>query len=157
MKIREGAYYRTRGGRIIGPMMPVDYHAKWKLAAFSFADGNPCWKFAAPGFADGNPCWTDEGRWSEFDDRHDMNIISEVYVSDTPPGFIPIGSLSVGGGGGGGGASTSTPAPEAKTLRDEFAMALAAGFIVNCTFETKGNTAADIYKAADAMIEARQK
>lgn len=72
MKIREGAYYRTRDGRVIGPMKHVDYRAKK-------------WKFLALGFNDGEPCWTDQGRWCEFDDSHSLDLLSEVYVSDTPP------------------------------------------------------------------------
>lgn len=121
MKIREGAYYRTRGGRIIGPMNHVGYRsAKWS--------------FCALGFHDGAPCWTDEGRWCEFDDSHDMDLISEVYVSDTPPAYAP--------------------APESKTLRDEFAMALmdADDFMVGFK-----EHAEQLYRAADAMMEARKK
>jgi hypothetical protein len=140
MKIREGAYYRTRGGRIIGPMKHVDYRAEK-------------WSFCALGFHDGAPCWTDEGRWCEFDDSHDMDLISEVYVSDTPPTFIPIGTFS--GGGSGGGASTSAPAPETKTLRDEFAMAALQGMLARYDYRAS-YVARDAYEYADAMMEARK-
>jgi hypothetical protein len=113
MKIREGAYYMTRRGLIVGPLTRV-----------SWCDRT----FAASGLT-----WKENGSYVQGL-TNPLDIISEVYVSDTPP-----------------------DAPEAKILRDEFAMAALAGFIVNCTFETKGNTAADIYKAADAMMEARKK
>jgi hypothetical protein len=129
MQIREGAYYRTRGGRIVGPMNHVGYRAAK-------------WSFCALGFQDGAPCWTDEGRWCEFDDSHDMDLISEVYVSDTPP--------------------ANAPAPEAKTLRDEFAMAALTvaweyakrGSQSNLTITTTARLA---YAFADEMMEARKK
>jgi hypothetical protein len=122
MKILEGAYYRTRGGRIIGPMKHVVYRAKWS--------------FCALGFHDGAPCWTDEGRWSDVEDMHEMDLISEVYVSDTPP--------------------ADTPAPEVKTLRDEFAMAALQGMLASeAAFDR--NMAEYAYEYADAMMEERKK
>jgi hypothetical protein len=133
MKIREGAYYRTRGGDVVGPMAEPMNFATEK------------WKFSAPGYNDGVPCWTDEGRWCEFDDSHRCDLISEVYVSDTPP---ELADIRVGGGGG------EAPAPETKTLRDEFAMALmdADDFMVGFK-----EHAEQLYRAADAMMEARKK
>jgi len=121
MKIREGVYYRTRSGRVIGPMQRAGCSAEK-------------WKFWALGFNEGAPCWTDEGRWSLFVDDHDMDLISEVYVSDTPP--------------------ADAPAPESKTLRDEFAMALmdADDFMVGFK-----EHAEQLYRVADAMMEARKK
>ena len=126
MQIREGAYYRTREGRVIGPMKHVDYRAEK-------------WKFAAVGFNDGAPCWTDEGRWCEFDDYHVMDLISEVYVSDTPP--------------------AEAPALETKTLRDEFAMAALQGLMANPDNppDTRREWAEEAYLYADAMMEARKK
>ena len=125
MKIREGAYYRTREGRVIGPMKHVDYRAEK-------------WKFSAVGFNDGNPCWTDEGRWCEFDDYHVMDLISEVHVSDTPP--------------------SDKPAPEAKTLRDEFALAALQGLMADPQFKfiDFNDHSEGLWRIADAMMEARE-
>jgi hypothetical protein len=71
-----------------------------------------------------------------------MDLISEVYVSDTPP--------------------ANAPAPEAKTLRDEFAMAALTvaweyakrGSQSNLTITTTARLA---YAFADEMMEARKK
>jgi hypothetical protein len=84
VKIEEGKYYRTRSGRVIGPMQRAGCSAEK-------------WKFWALGFNEGAPCWTDEGRWSLVVEEHDMDLISEVYVSDTPPVLVVV---RTGGGGG---------------------------------------------------------
>jgi hypothetical protein len=129
MKISEGAYYRTRGGDVVGPM----------AEPMNFATAK--WKFSAPGYNDGVPCWTDEGRWCEFDDSHHCDLISEVYVSDTPPADAPV--------------------PETKTLRDEFAMAALLGFMTHPDMDIElGDPkafSASAYKYADSMMEARKK
>ena len=137
MKIREGAYYRTRGGDVVGPMAEPMNFATEK------------WKFSAPGYNDGVPCWTDEGRWCEFDDSHRCDLISEVYVSDTPP---VLADIRVGGGG-------EAPAPEVETLRDEFAMAALTGMMADHTAPNRPpEFFADLaYKYANAMMEARKK
>jgi hypothetical protein len=152
MKIREGAYYRTRGGRVIGPMKHVDYRAEK-------------WKFLAIGFHDCVPCWTDEGRWCEFGE-HDMDLISEVYVSDTPPTLITVRTGSSSGGGGMtpdtqrvGFAPVTDAFPlvaltgtETKTLRDEFAMEAMKLLIPR--HERREETLAEFaYRQADAMME----
>jgi len=158
MKIREGAYYRTRGGRIIGPMKNVDYRAEK-------------WKFWAVGFNDGAPSWTDEGRWCEFDDIHDMDLISEVYVSDTPPADAPapetirldprtVWKLFRQMGPHELVTNSSVPILETKTLRDEFAMAALQGAMVGYHEKpavTCNNIATWAYDLADAMMEARKK
>ena len=124
MKIEAGKYYLTRNGRVIGPMREIVSRIAEK------------WKFWAIGFNDGAPCWTDEGRWSDVEDMHEMDLISEVYVSDTPP--------------------ADTPAPEVKSLRDEFAMAALQGMLASeAAFDR--NMAEYAYEYADAMMEERKK
>jgi hypothetical protein len=113
MKIREGAYYRTRGGDVIGPMLRyVGRDDIFTAIGHTWCEDGS--------FIRGNPC--------------KMDLISEVYFSDTSP--------------------ADTPAPEAKTLRDEFVMRLmdrdmfAVGFI---------DEAEQLYRVADAMMKARKK
>jgi hypothetical protein len=74
MKIREGKYYRTRGGQVTGPI-------EKSLTNSIFMHYN------------------EDGTFRNGPTRFDL--ISEVYVSDTPPADAPL--------------------PEAKTLRDKFA------------------------------------
>ena len=126
MKIEAGKYYRTRSGRVIGPTQRAGCSAEK-------------WKFWALGFNEGAPCWTDEGRWSLVVDDHDMDLISEVYVSDTPP--------------------ADAPAPEVKTLRDEFAKAIVAAFLSRplSDNELTLEQCQIVWDNADAMMEARQK
>jgi hypothetical protein len=117
MKIREGAYYRTRGGDVVGPMKPRD-------------DSRYCWE-------SGTDCWTDKGEF-EKDRQWEHDLISEVYASDTPP--------------------AAAPAPEAKTLRDEFAMAaLPVVWESSQTHRSQSTLASQAYTFADAMMEARKK
>ena len=114
MKIEAGKYYRTRDGDVVGPMRRVD----WCDANF---------------FAAGDFTWNEDGSYVQGI-PYKLDLISVVYVSDTPP--------------------ETAPAPEAKTLRDEFAMrlmdrdAFAAGY---------KDEAEQLYRAADAMMEARKK
>ena len=124
MKIREGAYYRTRGGDVIGPLSAVS----WCDRTFSALDLT----------------WHEDGSYVQGVPGN-LDLISEVYVSDTPP---VLADIRFGGGGG------EAPAPEVKTLRDEFAMALmdADDFMVGFK-----EHAEQLYRAADAMMEAREK
>lgn len=126
MKIREGAYYRTRGGDVVGPMRhdaPGSRHP-WQTL---------------------NHCWTKGGAIFAEEKEHVLDLISEVYVSDTPP--------------------ADAPAPETKTLRDEF-----ASEAMKKLMDTSGLKAAAhhdeanriglgklSYGIADAMMEARKK
>jgi len=107
MKIEAGKYYRTRGGQVTGPI-------EKSLTNSIFMHYN------------------EDGTFRDGPTRFDL--ISEVYVSDTPP--------------------VDAPAPETKTLRDEFAMALmdADDFMVGFK-----EHAEQLYRAADAMMEARKK
>ena len=129
MKIREGAYYRTRHGDVVGPMRRVD----WCDATFTAGDFT----------------WNEDGFYvlaipSKWD------LISEVYVSDTPPADTPsfIHPMLDGPSG------PFLMVPEAKTLRDEFAMRLMDRDAFMVGFKEK---AEQLYRAADAMMEARKK
>jgi len=120
MQIRKGAYYRTRDGDVVGPMRKRDGMTTYPWGA-------------------GADCWTDSGRFGEDVENCDMDLISEVYVSDTPPD-APLPDII-----------TDQPC---KTLRDEFAMTLmkADDFMVGFK-----EHAEQLYRAADAMMEARKK
>ena len=60
----------------------------------------------------------------------------KIRFSDTPP--------------------ADTPAPETKTLRDEFAMAALIGLLAAGSMWS-GEAAAEAWRQADAMMEARKK
>ncbi len=119
MKIEAGKYYRTRGGQVFGPMVRAEESTTkyiWRLSHV-----------------------LDQVSWDEEGVRRrgwtgPFDLISEVYVSDTPPDVAP--------------------APEAKTLRDEFAMRLMDrdAFAVGYKDEAE-----QLYRAADATMEARKK
>ena len=122
MQIREGAYYRTRGGDVVGPMKRKTFMSHDDQCPFFFWD----------------LVYQPQGQYREgFEPKYDL--ISEVYVSDTP--------------------SSDAPAPETKTLRDEFAMAALMGLMAHPTirFDSYKAMGEDIYKYADAMMEARKK
>jgi hypothetical protein len=70
------------------------------------------------------------------DDESEADLISEVYVSDTPP--------------------ANAPAPGYKTLRDEFAMAALQGMLARES-DLARNVARYAYEYADAMMEVRKK
>jgi hypothetical protein len=148
MKIEAGKYYRTRGngknlGQVVGPMYPVEANVYVWV----------CWGFS----------FTETGRY-DVDSESEYDLISEVYVHDTPPSDEPAAPPAVQQTEDkwrerllAAGPGAFLEEHDRKTLRDEFALALAGGFIVNGVFETKGQTAANIYRAADAMMEARKK
>jgi len=115
MQIRGGAYYRTRGGDVVGPM-----------ACYTGCDDT---------FTAGGLTWNKDGSYVQGV-PYKMDLISEVYVSDTPP--------------------ADAPAPETKTLRDEFAMEAMKLLIPR--HERREETLAEFaYRQADAMMEARKK
>ena len=139
MKIREGAYYRTRGGQVFGPMVKAEKPTTKYIWCLSHVmDGT---------------LWDEEGVWRRgwsgpFD------LISEVYVSDTPPadalpsdGVTTFENCSVG---------TYTPAPETKTLRDEFAGLALIGLLAAGSMWSN-EAVAEAWRKADAMMEARKK
>jgi hypothetical protein len=63
MKIREGAYYRTRGGDVVGPMRRTKDQSWYS----------------------GFHTWNEDGGMFLSGAEHGLDLISEVYVSDTPP------------------------------------------------------------------------
>ena len=119
MKIEAGKYYRTRGGDVVGPMRHEGADSRFPWITLT-------------------RCWTIEGM--VFRGREGvescMDLISEVYVSDTPP--------------------ETAPASEAKTLRDEFAME-AMKLLLPKHDWPEAILALYSYKQADAMMEARKK
>jgi hypothetical protein len=119
MKIREGAYYLMRNRQFIGPV---------ELGAFSERP------WVSLGLA-----WAPDGSHDPENGPHQYDLISEVYVSDTPP--------------------ADAPAPEVKTLRDEFAGRVLTGMMADHTAPNKPpEFFADLaYKYANAMMEARKK
>jgi hypothetical protein len=141
MQIREGAYYRTRSGDVVGPMAIVSGHNDI---------------FTATDFT-----WNEDGSFVRGN-SHKLDLISEVYVSDTPPSdapetvrFNPTAELKLGRYNGSLVEVLNTPpAHDRKTLRDEFAMAMmdADDFMVGFK-----EHAEQLYRAADAMMEARKK
>ena len=122
MQVREGAYYRTRGGDVVGPMCHGEpgSHFPWITLT---------------------RCWTMAGMVFRGEEGHEncMDLISEVYVSDTPP--------------------ADEPAQESKTLRDEFAMVALQGLMADPQFKfiDFNDHAEALYCIADAMMEARKK
>ena len=191
MKIEAGKYYRTRGEQIVGPMRRRDGRIPFP-------------------WGDGTDCWTDNGRFSEDVNNCDMDLISEIYVSDTPPADAPAATPSddtvvtfnfsqmardgrkwatgsigfwigdemrtahydVRIGGVEGKAWPSdvpnpwrnkrglpAPAPETKTLRDEFAKAALIGLLAAGDHHAynRDEAAAEAWRQADAMMEARKK
>ena len=117
MKIEAGKYYRTRGEQIVGPMRRRDGRIPFP-------------------WGDGTDCWTDNGRFSEDVNNCDMDLISEVYVSDTPQ------------------VNTT------KTARDELvekaALAILTGHYANPS-PMSSYGFAEIWLAAEHFVEARKK
>ena len=142
MKIEAGKYYRMRGdgknlGQVVGPMYPVAYGVyAWGCASFFF---------------------TETGLY-DADSESEYDLISEVYVSDTPPadGANTFRNCTVGTYAPD--CTVGTYAPETKNLRDEFAMAALTGFVANPNNIAGTEESAQwAYRYADAMIEARKK
>jgi hypothetical protein len=65
MQIREGKYYRARCGDVVGPMKRSEV--------------------TPDGWASNSYNWYGDGSFPVFDYTHDLDLIAEVYVSDTPP------------------------------------------------------------------------
>ena len=117
MKIRESAYYRTRDGDVVGPMRRTtdqSWYSNYRT-------------------------WNEDGGIFSSGAAHDLDLVAEVYVSDTPP------------------------APQVnttKTARDELvekaALAILTGRNANSgpTFKY-GNKG--IWSEAEEFVEARKK
>jgi hypothetical protein len=121
MKIREGAYYRARNGAIYGPMMYSVASSRYPVMV-----KGTIW------------CWGEDGFYQSNQQETEHDLISEAYVSDTPPADVP--------------------SPETKTLRDEFASDWMKGVLANPNHADGDmeSFACMAYRMADAMMEARQ-
>jgi hypothetical protein len=121
MKIEAGKYYQMRNGQFIGPV---------ERGAFSERP------WVSLGLA-----WSDSGSHDPWHGPHQYDLISEVYVSDTPP--------------------ADAPSPETKTLRDEFeekaALAILSGYYANPSLGPSEDTFGDVWDAAKRFVEAREK
>ena len=118
MKIREGAYYRTRDGDVVGPMRRVD-----------LCDAT---------FTAGDLTWNEDGSYVQ-DITYKMDLISEVYVSDTPP--VP---------------QVNTTKTAREELVEKAALAILKGHYANPD-STSGYGFAEIWLAAEHFVEARTK
>jgi hypothetical protein len=147
MQIREGAYYRTPGGDVVGPLKRVEIFDEVQFWAGHY------WLR-----------WRNDGTFHK-DDPPDMDLISEVYVSDTPPAVTETEDkwrerlLAAGPNG------PLIEVHDRKTLRDEFAMEAMkkmmdmSGLDVGAHHEEliRAALANLSYGIANAMMEAREK
>jgi hypothetical protein len=103
MKVEAGKYYRTRGGDVVGPMRLRDHATDPWYTNLS--------------------TWKEDGRIWSGNGWHDLDLIAEVYVSDTPPAVQETEAkwrarlLAAGPG-------PFIEVHDRKTLRDEFAIAI---------------------------------
>jgi hypothetical protein len=133
MRIREGAYYRTRDGDVVGPMR-LCKDQSWYSCYHQ---------------------WNEDGGIFSSGAEHGLDLISEVYVSDTPHAALPIDL----------GPGPVFALHKGKTLQDEFAMAVVSGVYIHWrTSLDKTDSGVDpldiaemAYGIADAMMEARKK
>jgi hypothetical protein len=175
MKIREGAYYRTRGGQVVGPMLLKVLPGASKYPYFVGTHELKILEWGTDGqYMSGKPCF--------------MDLISEVYVSDTPPAVketeaklremmrdprywrtrepefvkrVTEGFRALVGGA----PPPDAPLPDiitdqpCKTLRDEFAIAIVATFLSRplSDNELTLEQCQIVWDNADAMMEARKK
>jgi hypothetical protein len=148
MKIREGAHYRTRDGDVVGPMR-LRKDQSWYSSYHQ---------------------WNEDGGIFSSGAAHGLDLISEVYVSDTPPADAPapetirldprtewkffrqMGPHELV-------TNASAPMLETKTLRDEFAGYAIIGLLAagDCHAFNRDEMAVEAYRQADAMMEARKK
>jgi hypothetical protein len=119
MKIEAGRFYRARNGIIYGPIIRVSGKVRLPFRVENVALD-----------------WREDGFFQSDRLESEHDLISEVYVSDTPP--------------------ADTPAPEVKNLRDEFAMAALQGLLAG-KYDLDRGLSQYAYEYADAMMEARKK
>ena len=78
MKIEAGKYYRTRGGDVVGPIVQSsDKRYPWTVFGGTYSSLR----------------WTQEGDYS-YTGPNFLDLISEIYVSDTPPADAPAATPS---------------------------------------------------------------
>ncbi len=130
MKIEAGKYYRMRRGDVVGPIQH-NVHAK-------------DFPWVCLGFV-----WRKDGSYCEHD-FHVNDIVAEVYVRDTPPADVvnPFQNCTIG-----------TYAPELKTLRDEFAIAIVMALLSRPLSDNDltPERCKIVWDNATAMMEARKK
>jgi hypothetical protein len=137
MKIEAGKYYRTRGGAVVGPIRRAQ-------GGFWYS----CFH-----------TWDGDGGMFLNGAEHDLDLISEVYVSDTPPVNREITEEQFWKNVGDQQRKEAfiLGSSETKTLRDEFAMAALTGFCSQQVCFEPNVFAKFSYDCADAMMEARKK
>jgi hypothetical protein len=128
MKIKEGAYYRTRGGQVVGPML------MWVLpgaSKYPYFVGTHELKILE---------WGTDGQYM-YGKSCFMDLISEVYVRHTPPADAPA-------------PETKTLRDE---LVEKAALAILSGYYANPSLGPSKNTFGDVWNAAKEFVEARKK
>jgi hypothetical protein len=129
--------------------------------------------------------WREDGFFQSDRLESEHDLISEVYVSDTPPAvkdteaelrdmmrdprywrthepeFVKRVIDGFRALGGGDTPPADAPAPEAKTLRDELeekaALAILSGYYANPGVWPSEDTFGDVWDAAKQFVEARKK
>jgi hypothetical protein len=163
MKIEAGRFYRARNGIIYGPIIRVSGKVRLPFRVENVALD-----------------WREDGFFQSDRLESEHDLISEVYVSDTPPGvkyteaqlremmrdprywrtrepeFVKRVTEGFRALVGGGAPPADVPAPEAKSLRDEFAMAALQGLLAG-KYDLDRGLSQYAYEYADAMMEARKK
>jgi hypothetical protein len=143
MKIREGKYYRTRDGDVVGPMR-LRKDQSWYSCYHQ---------------------WNEDGGIFSSGAEHGLDLISEVYVSDTPPPSrlerYPAPPSAMLKPQDWRRLKPIEPSPEAKTLRDELeekaALAILSGYYANPNLGPSKDTFGDVWDVAKEFVEARKK
>jgi hypothetical protein len=134
MKIKAGKYYRTRGGDVVGPMR-LCKNQSWYSCFHT---------------------WNEDGGIFSSGAEHDLDLISEVYVRDTPPSDVPAPPSAMLKPQDWRRLKPIEPSPGVETLRDKFAGRAMQGMLAREDYHAHV-VARDAYEYADAMVEARKK